>query len=1236
MDLDSNQNNAVAKIPLLKQGDYDMWRIKIEQYFQIQDYALWEVIQYGDSVKPTTRVIANKDGTSTSTTITNPVTTEEKLQKKNDLKARSMLLMTLPNEHLLTFSQYKDAKTLASSGELLDSIFNRLPKIISQLACLGENISQDEQNFKFLRSLPDEWNTHVVVWRNKPDLGHTKYINTDSVQVNTSSTSASTSIVIAANIGDATVYAFLSSQPNGSSIAYEDLDQIHDDDLEEMVLKWNLTLLSMRARKFYQRTRRKIAIEGSDTAGYDKSKVECYNCHKMGHFARECRSARNHNNRAKNQDNRSQEGPKKTEAPTNMALIAFSDSEVLNDKTCSNSCLKNYETLKNKYDNLRVELNKSNYDLANYKKGLAYVEEQLVFYKKNKVALCDQIAVLKRDASFKDSEINALKIQVENLKKKKESIKIKVDGFEFASKNLDTLVGSQISVNKKRGLKEFQQPEFLGYGDKVNEKVSEKSPNETKKNSNAPIIEDWVSDCDEEISVFREIENVQTKPKQANETRKINEVPRNNSPSWNKPMPNKLGGTGQREVRPVWNNAMRTNHQNFSNTRRNFVPKAVLTKSGNVLISTGGQNSLRTWVPVSTTRPINTGPPKTFEKKCQVLLGGSGINVVKSSAYWVWRPKEKVIDHVSKNSGSYICKRFNYVDPTARSKYMTGNKSYLTDYEDHDGGFVAFAGSSKGGIITSKGKIKTEHLDFEDVYFVKELKFNPFSVSQMCDKKNSVLFTETKCLILSPEFKLPDENQVMLKIHRKDNMYSFDLKNIVPSKGLTCLIAKATNDESKMWHRRLGHINFKTMNKLVKGNLVRGLPSKFFENNHTCVACQEGKQHKASSKKDETSSILKNFITGIENQLNHKVKVIGCDNGTGFKNYEMNQFCGIKGIKKEFSNARTPQQNGVAERKNRTLIEAARTMLADSLLPIPFWAEVVNTACYVQNRVLVTKPHNKTPYELLLGRTPAVSFMRPFGCPVTILNTLDHLGKFDGKADEGFLVGYSINSKAFRVFNSRTRKVEENLHVNFLENKPNVAGGGPQWLFDIDILTNTINYHPVSAGNRTNGNAGLEINPDAGSAGKEKVPDQQYILLPLMHTSSYIPSSSNEDKSSPEDDAGKKNEVKEPAKEDDLNDSGEDTNADRTNRINTGSSPLNSDKNAAIPSSYPDDPLMPELEDIDTPYNTSIFENAYDDKDVGAEADMNNLDSSINTEPKKVTEALEEESWAEVMQEELL
>ncbi|GJX33981.1 putative ribonuclease H-like domain-containing protein [Tanacetum coccineum] len=178
---------------------------------------------------------------------------------------------------------------------------------------------------------------------------------------------------------------------------------------------------------------------------------------------------------------------------------------------------------------------------------------------------------------------------------------------------------------------------------------------------------------------------------------------------------------------------------------------------------------------------------------------------------------------------------------------MTGNKAYLSDYEDYNGGFVAFRNDPKGGKITGKGKIKTANLDFDDVYFIDELKFNLFSVSQMCDKKNSVLFTDTECLILSPSFKLLEENQVLLRAPRQNDVYSLDLKNIVPSGGITCLYANATTDESKLWHRRLGHVNFKNINKLVKGHLVRGLPSKFFVNDHTCVACKKGKQHKASS-----------------------------------------------------------------------------------------------------------------------------------------------------------------------------------------------------------------------------------------------------------------------------------------------------------------------------------------------------------------------------------------------------
>ncbi|GKF24977.1 ribonuclease H-like domain-containing protein, partial [Tanacetum coccineum] len=215
---------------------------------------------------------------------------------------------------------------------------------------------------------------------------------------------------------------------------------------------------------------------------------------------------------------------------------------------------------------------------------------------------------------------------------------------------------------------------------------------------------------------------------------------------------------------------------------------------------------------------------------------------------------------------------------------------------------------------------------------------------------------------------------------------------------------------------------------------------------------------------DETHEILKNFITGIENQSDHKVKTIRSDNGTEFKNRIMNEFCEMKGIRREFSVARTPQQNGVAKRKNMTLIKAAKTMLADSKLPTTFWAEAVNTVCYVQNRVLVIKPHNNTPYELFLG--------------------------------------YSIISKAFRVFNTRTKIIEENLHINFLENKPNVAGTGPNWMFDIDILTMSMNYQPVFARNPTNGNAGTKANIDAGQFGKKIVPGPKYALLPFLTSDS--------------------------------------------------------------------------------------------------------------------------------------
>ncbi|GJU07154.1 putative ribonuclease H-like domain-containing protein [Tanacetum coccineum] len=290
--------------------------------------------------------------------------------------------------------------------------------------------------------------------------------------------------------------------------------------------------------------------------------------------------------------------------------------------------------------------------------------------------------------------------------------------------------------------------------------------------------------------------------------------------------------------------------------------------------------------------------------------------------------------------------------------------------------------------------------------------------------------------------------------------------------------------------------------------------------------------------------------------------------------------------------------------------------------------EAVNTACYVQNRVLVVKPHNKTPYELFHGRTPTLSFMRPFGYYVTILNTIDHLGKFDGKADEGFFVGYSLNSKAFRVFNSRTRIVEENLHIRFSESTPNVVGSGPDWLFDIDALTRTMNYEPIVAGTQSNGFAGTKASDNAGQARKETEPVKDYILLPLWTADppySQDPKSSHDDGSKPSSDDGKKVD-EDPRKDSECKDQEKEDNVNSTNNVNTAGNvnTVSSTVNVAGTNKVnvvggktsielPFDPNMPALEDY------SIFDFSRDDEDDGVVADMNNLDTTIQVSPNLTT-----------------
>ncbi|GJW03371.1 reverse transcriptase domain-containing protein, partial [Tanacetum coccineum] len=343
--------------------------MRIEQYFLMTDYALWEVIVNGNSPPPKKTI----DGAEKTYP---PTTAEEKLARKNGLKASDTLLMDLPNEHQLNFNSYESAKSLmeaiekrfrgnkeskkvqktllkqqyenfnGSSSEGLNQIYDRLQKLISQLEIHGEIISQKDVNLKLLRSLPSKWKTHTLIWRNKSDLdtlsmddlynnlkiyeaevkgSSSTSQNTQNVAFVSSNITGSTNEAVknahgvsAANsktnasilpnvdsLSDAVIYSFFASQSNSSQLENKDLKQIDPDDLEEMDLKWQMAMLTMRARRFLKKTGRNLGVNGTDTISFDKTKVECYNCHRRGHFARECRAP-------KNQDSRIRETTRRT------------------------------------------------------------------------------------------------------------------------------------------------------------------------------------------------------------------------------------------------------------------------------------------------------------------------------------------------------------------------------------------------------------------------------------------------------------------------------------------------------------------------------------------------------------------------------------------------------------------------------------------------------------------------------------------------------------------------------------------------------------------------------------------------------------------------------------------------------------------------------------------------------------------------------------------------------------
>lgn len=406
---------------------------------------------------------------------------------------------------------------------------------------------------------------------------------------------------------------------------------------------------------------------------------------------------------------------------------------------------------------------------------------------------------------------------------------------------------------------------------------------------------------------------------------------------------------------------------------------------------------------------------------------------------------------------------------------MTGDLSLLKNFTRKNGGRVTFGDNTKGKILGVGDVGNGTSPLIENVFLVDNLKHNLLSISQLCDKGYRVIFESSKCLIENV-----CNNEVVFFGDRSENVYTIDIEKLTCKN--QCL--SALNDDSWLWHRRLGHASMHLLSKLSKKEVVRGLPNLPFQKDKICDACQFGKQVRSSFKsileisttrplqllhmdlfgpsrttslggkhyafvivddfsrytwviflatKEEALKTFSYFCKRVQNEQGYLITTIKSDHGGEFDNDAFEILCNENGYKHNFSAPRTPQQNGVVERKNRILQEMARSMLNENGLPKYFWAEAVNTSCHIVNRVLIRPKMDKTPYELWKGRKPNIGYFRVFGCKCFILNTKDNLGKFDAKSDVGVFLGYSTTSKAYRVFNKRTLVVEESMHVVFDE-----------------------------------------------------------------------------------------------------------------------------------------------------------------------------------------------------------
>ncbi|GJY93962.1 hypothetical protein Tco_0509744 [Tanacetum coccineum] len=587
------------------------------------DYALREVILNGDSPLPTRTVGGVK-------TAVPPTIVDQKLARKNELKARGTMLMALPNEHQLKFNSYKSAKSLMEAiekrfGDLetlcMDDLYNNL-KIYEVEVIGSSSTSQNIQNVAFVSSNITGSTNEAVKTAHGVSVANSK--------------------------------ANASTLPNVDSLSDAEMD-----------LKWQMAMLTIRARRFLKKTGKNLGVNGTDTIGFDKTKVECYNFHKT----------------SKQQDNKNREITRRTipvqettsnalvsqcdgfgydwsdqaeEGPTNFTLMAYtssgsssslnSDTEV---STCSKACLKSYETLKEHYDNLTKDFNKSQLNLGAYKAGLESVEARLDVYKKNEAIFEEDIKILKLDIMLRDNALTELRKKFKKVEKERDDLKLTLEKFESSSKNLSKLLEIEELHAPKPNLVLADEDEYV-FSESVTS-VPVVATSEVKTSQNLSLFNHLIKDCD-----FYEKKMVE---------------------------------------KPVWNNARRVNHQNSQrmshpHPKRNFVPKSVLMKSSLKTLNTARQASnvfhrahshvTRLFNKFTTNKNSNFNEKVNIVKRNVTTVGPKAVvsnnkgieaNVVKASACWIWRPKQKVLDHVSKHNGASInFKRFDYIDAQGISK----------------------------------------------------------------------------------------------------------------------------------------------------------------------------------------------------------------------------------------------------------------------------------------------------------------------------------------------------------------------------------------------------------------------------------------------------------------------------------------------------------------------------------------------------------------------------------------